>query len=197
MTRTKKEFDCTVAFAVAGKKHIGCFQVGDGSIVLRQNGVCRTVFLPEKGEFANQTLFLRPGGEERMDFQYALLDAEENSGIAVTSDGPEHLMFRLADMTPGKIFDLFLDDLRKEELCRQDLKKKRIPYRTLAVVGCLVIGLLAETACLPEQRQTISRQRTEIRCLRSFRRPLNGKKAGPETGGKPENGPGKGVPHEK
>jgi hypothetical protein len=117
----EKEFDCTVAFAIAGKKHIGCFQVGDGSIVLRQNGVCKTVFLPEKGEFANQTHFLRPGGEEQMKFQYALLDAGVNSGIAITSDGPEHLMFRLADMTPGKIFDMFLEDLRKEELCKQDL----------------------------------------------------------------------------
>lgn len=117
----EKEFDCTVAFAIAGEKHIGCFQVGDGSIVVRQNGVCKTVFLPEKGEFANQTHFLRPGGEEQMKFQYALLDAGVNSGIAITSDGPEHLMFRLADMTPGKIFDMFLEDLRKEELCKQDL----------------------------------------------------------------------------
>ena len=117
----EKEFDCTVAFAIAGKKHIGCFQVGDGSIVLRQNGVCKTVFPPEKGEFANQTHFLRPGGEEEIKFQFALLDSEVNSGIAVTSDGPEHLMFHLADMTPGKIFDIFLDDLRKEELSRQDL----------------------------------------------------------------------------
>ena len=117
----EKEFDCTVAFAIAGEKHLGCFQVGDGSIVVRQNGVCKTVFLPEKGEFANQTHFLRPGGEEQMKFQYALLDAGVNSGIAITSDGPEHLMFRLADMTPGKIFDMFLEDLRKEELCKQDL----------------------------------------------------------------------------
>ena len=117
----EKEFDCTVAFAIAGEKHIGCFQVGDGSIVVRQNGVCKTVFLPEKGEFANQTHFLRPAGEEQMKFQYALLDAGVNSGIAITSDGPEHLMFRLADMTPGKIFDMFLADLRKEELCKQDL----------------------------------------------------------------------------
>lgn len=117
----EKEFDCTVAFVIAGKKHIGCFQVGDGSIVLRQNGVCKTVFLPEKGEFANQTHFLRPGGEEEMKFQHLLLDSSVNSGIAITSDGPEHLMFHLADMTPGKIFDMFLDDLCKEELCRQDL----------------------------------------------------------------------------
>lgn len=256
----EKEFDCTVAFAIAGEKHIGCFQVGDGSIVVRQNGVCKTVFLPEKGEFANQTHFLRPGGEEQMKFQYALLDAGVNSGIAITSDGPEHLMFRLADMTPGKIFDMFLADLRKEELCKQDLmdyltrrewaddprgsddrslallarvgvepavepaaadanepvpqstseiksemppenesslehpaevclepeqeshtetevqteapavpaesKKKGIPCWTLAVVSALALGLLAETVCLMMQHQTISRQQTEILCLR-------------------------------
>ena len=246
----EKEFDCTVAFAIAGEKRIGCFQVGDGSIVLRQNGVCKTVFLPEKGEFANQTHFLRPGGEEQMNFQYALLDATVNSGIAITSDGPEHLMFRLSDMTPGKIFDMFLEDLRKEELCRQDLmdyltrrewaddprgsddrslallarigdepavepvpedeipvesasetsttpvveldekpdtepqvdaeaevtadvqaetgetKKKGIPYWTLAVVGGLALGLLAETTCLLKQQQTISQQRTQIQNLR-------------------------------
>lgn len=117
----EKEFDCTVAFAVTGSKYIGCFQVGDGSIVLRQNGICKTVFIPEKGEFANQTHFLRAGGEEKMKFQYALFRTEENSGIAITSDGPEHLMFHLSDMTPGKIFDSLFDDLHKEELCRQDI----------------------------------------------------------------------------
>ena len=268
----EKEFDCTVAFAIAGEKHIGCFQVGDGSIVLRQNGVCKTVFLPEKGEFANQTHFLRPGGEEQMKFQYALLDATVNSGIAITSDGPEHLMFRLADMTPGKIFDMFLEDLRKEELCKQDLmdyltrrewaddprgsddrslavlarigyepailpeklepetnsvpvvevaadnpeiepdresaqektelapkavsetaqekldpapeaesetelpaevqtappdvKKKGVPYWTLAIVSGLALGLLAETEILLKQRQTIFQQKGEILYLR-------------------------------
>ena len=116
-----KEFDFTVALAVVGKCHIGCFQVGDGSIVLRQNGVCRTVFPPEKGEFANQTHFLRQGGEGRLTFQRDLFPAKENSGIAITSDGPEHLMFQLSDMTPGKVFDCFFDDLAAGEFCRQDL----------------------------------------------------------------------------
>ena len=243
----EKEFDCTVAFAIAGEKRIGCFQVGDGSIVVRQNGVCKTVFLPEKGEFANQTHFLRPGGEEQMKFQHELIDSAANSGIAITSDGPEHLMFRLSDMTPGKIFDILLEDLRKEELCKQDLmdyltrrewaddprgsddrslallarigvepvtvpetevyepetevhepepenapeaaagsvsgteaetkvqevvpsekeevKKKAIPYRTLTIVSCLLIGLAAETACLMMQNQTITRQQQEIQYL--------------------------------
>jgi len=117
----EKEFDFTVAFAIAGKKRIGCFQVGDGAIVLRQNGENMTAFLPEKGEFANQTHFPRPGGEFRDAFQSRLFSTEENSGIAVTSDGPEFLMFQLSDMTPGAIFGNLFDDLRQEKLCRQDL----------------------------------------------------------------------------
>ena len=116
-----KEFDFTVALAVVGKCHIGCFQVGDGSIVLRQNGVCQTAFPPEKGEFANQTHFLRQGGEGKLTFLRDLFPARENSGIAITSDGPEHLMFQLSDMTPGKVFDCFFDELAEGEFCRQDL----------------------------------------------------------------------------
>ena len=117
----EKEFDFTVAFAVTGSCHIGTFQVGDGAIVLRQDGVCRTAFAPEKGEFANQTSFLRSGGEEKCQFQSKLFPAAANSGIAATSDGPEHLMFKLPEMLPGKSFDAMFDDMKKDELCRQDL----------------------------------------------------------------------------
>lgn len=117
----EKEFDFTVAFAIAGSCHIGAFQVGDGAIVLRQEGSCRTAFAPEKGEFANQTNFLRPGGEVKLQFQAGLFPAALNSGIAVTSDGPEHVMFKLPEMAPGKIFDVMLDDMRSGNFCRQDI----------------------------------------------------------------------------
>ena len=117
----ENEFDFTVVFAIVGKSHIGCFQVGDGALVLRQNGVCITVFPPEKGEFANQTHFLRAGGEEQTKFQYALFETGDNSGIAASSDGPEHLMFRLSDMKPGEIFNRLFDDLKANQLCRQDI----------------------------------------------------------------------------
>lgn len=117
----EKEFDFTVAFAITGTHHIGCFQVGDGAIVLRQNGNCVTAFEPDKGEFANQTHFLREGGEEKMKFHSALFDARKNSGIAATSDGPEFKMFHLPDMVPGKIFYHLFDDLMAEELDRSDV----------------------------------------------------------------------------
>ena len=117
----EREFDFTVAFAIAGNHHIGCFQVGDGAIVLRQNNACLTAFLPDKGEFANQTQFLREHGETHGHFQAQLFPAADNSGIAITSDGPEHLMFALPNMTPGPIFDALFDRLQNAELIQQDI----------------------------------------------------------------------------
>jgi hypothetical protein len=117
----EKEFDFTVAFAVIGSRRIGCFQVGDGAIVLRQNDICLTAFPPDKGEFANQTHFLRENGETAGKFHAALFSAEENTGVAITSDGPEHLMFKLTDMEPGRIFNQMMTDLHDRNLTRQDL----------------------------------------------------------------------------
>ena len=117
----EKEFDFTVAAAVVGTNWIGCFQVGDGSIVLRQNGTAQTAFLPDKGEFANQTVFLRQNGEAKGSFHAKLFSAHENSGIAITSDGPEHIMFHLADMTPGKVFHTLFDDMQNRSLTKQDI----------------------------------------------------------------------------
>ena len=117
----EREFDFTVAFAVIGSRKIGCFQVGDGAIVLRQQGKAITVFPPDKGEFANQTHFLRENGELSRKYHTALFDATENTGVAITSDGPEHLMFKLNDMTPGKVFGVMFDDLHEKNLCKQDI----------------------------------------------------------------------------
>ena len=115
----EKEFDFTAAFAITGKKFIGCFQIGDGAIVLRQNDSCITAFQPEKGEFANQTAFLRSGCDQLDKFQTKLFPAEENSGIAITSDGPEHVMFKLPEMLPGKVFEVMFDDLLADNFNRQ------------------------------------------------------------------------------
>lgn len=118
----EKDYDFTVAFTVAGSVSIGCFQVGDGAIVLRRGGVCQTAFAPDKGEFANQTQFLRPGGDSAGKFHARLFPAEGNEGLVITSDGPEYLMFQLSAMEPGPIFGKLLDDLVAGELCEQDLR---------------------------------------------------------------------------
>lgn len=117
----EKEFDFTVVLAIAGKEKVGCFQVGDGSLVLWKTDRAECVFQPDKGEFANQTHFLREGGEDRGEYHAKLFFAEKITGISATSDGPEHLMFQLPDMTPGKIFNLLFCDLCDNNLSRQDL----------------------------------------------------------------------------
>ena len=116
------EFDFTIAFAVWGKKRCGFFQVGDGAIVLREGAerIC-TLFPPDKGEFDNETRVLRPEAETARDYHAQLVPAEKLDGIALTSDGPEFLMFDLADMTPGPIFGKMFDDCAEGTLTRQDL----------------------------------------------------------------------------
>ena len=117
----ENEFDFTAAFAIVGKEWTGCFQVGDGSLVIRRNGVCETVFKPQKGEFANLTSFVRWGGDEKDDFSTAVFPSAEIDGVAATSDGPEHRLFHLADMTPGPRFDAFFDELADDAFRRDDL----------------------------------------------------------------------------
>lgn len=117
----EEEFDFTVAFAVCGRCRHGFFQVGDGAITIRENGTCRTVFRPDKGEFDNVTTFLRSGDDKRGRFRERLFDGSRIDGIALTSDGPEHLMFELPAMKPGPVFDVLYDDLAAGKLTRQDL----------------------------------------------------------------------------
>ena len=116
------EFDFTIAFAVAGQARWGFFQVGDGAVVVREgDGTCFTLFPPDKGEFDNETRFLRPEVELARDYHACLIPAAEVTGAAVTSDGPEFLMFDLSDMTPGPIFARMFDDCAAGSLTRQDL----------------------------------------------------------------------------
>lgn len=117
----ENEFDFTAVFAIVGKAWTGCFQVGDGSLVIRRSGVCETVFKPQKGEFANLTTFVRWGGDETDDFSTAIFPSAEIDGVAATSDGPEHRLFHLADMTPGPRFDSFFDELASGDFRRGDL----------------------------------------------------------------------------
>ena len=118
----ESEFDFTIAFAVWGRARCGFFQVGDGAIVVRDGeGCCSTLFPPDKGEFDNETRFLRPEAAPARDYHARLVAAEEVDGIAITSDGPEFLMFELTQMVPGPIFDRLFDDCAAGSLTRQDL----------------------------------------------------------------------------
>ena len=119
---SESEFDFTIAFAVRGKRRCGFFQVGDGAITVREGTeCCYTMFPPDKGEFDNETRFLRPEATAKRDYHAQMVASDDISGIAITSDGPEFLMFELANMTPGPIFNKMFDDCAAGTLARQDL----------------------------------------------------------------------------
>ena len=118
---SEREFDFTIAFAVLGQCRIGCFQVGDGALTVQRNGECAVVFPPDKGEFDNQTSFLKTGLDNTGKFHAETIDASGVTGLAITSDGPEHLMFDLQTMTPGPIFTQLFSDLAAGQLTRQDI----------------------------------------------------------------------------
>ena len=50
-----------------------------------------------------------------------MIASNDIDGIAITSDGPEYLMFQLPDMIPGPVFNKMFDDLKTENLRRQDI----------------------------------------------------------------------------
>ncbi len=118
----ESEFDFTIAFAVLGKEYCGFFQVGDGAITIKDgDGICYVVFTPDKGEFDNQTTFLHLGDEVKREYHACLIQTSRVKGVAITSDGPEHLMFDLEKMTPAPIFNKLFDDLESNSLTRQDI----------------------------------------------------------------------------
>lgn len=116
----RREFDFTANLAVAGKSRIGFMQIGDGAIVVSEGGATRTLFSMDKGEFANQTEFIRLDGETG-SFHQTALDANTVDAVAITTDGPQFLMFDQKNMTPGPVFGSILSDVRNEDFERQDI----------------------------------------------------------------------------
>lgn len=118
---SEKEFDFTICFAVVGSQRIGFFQIGDGTITMRQNGEHCLVFEPDKGEFDNQTSFLRAGDDIRKKYKEKLVETQGVTGLILTSDGPEFLMYDKQEMTPGPIFERLFVDIESDKLMRQDI----------------------------------------------------------------------------
>lgn len=111
-------FDFTAAVVIVGKCNIACFQVGDGAIVVSERGKTRTVFVPDKGDAANTTRFVR----ERDDgFRMEVLPVDGVGGIAVMTDGIEHRVLDLCTLSPGAVFEAFFEEMRSGAFSRSEL----------------------------------------------------------------------------
>jgi hypothetical protein len=87
------------------------FQIGDGVIVVRRNGVYGVVFWPQSGEYANSTNFVTSiQYDSKLEFVSVGADV---SDIALMTDGLERLALRFDTLTPHTpFFDPFFRALR-------------------------------------------------------------------------------------
>lgn len=79
-------FRCTLLFAVVGKCRLLWLKVGDGGLVVEQDGTLITLGAGGKGEYANQTTFL----SEQLtltDAGYGVVSMQNVAGLAAFTDG--------------------------------------------------------------------------------------------------------------
>jgi hypothetical protein len=94
-----RDFATTLICLIAGRDGLVIGQVGDGAVVARTPlGDLFTLTEPQRGEYANETIFLTmPDALERGNFQAVELDL---AGLAVMSDGLIRLALNLPDYSP-------------------------------------------------------------------------------------------------
>jgi hypothetical protein len=92
-------FATTLTCAVATEGMLICGQVGDGVVVLETaDGALRTTVLPQRGDYANETVFLTsPGALEQVALHS---EATAARALVVMTDGLLRLAMQLPDYTP-------------------------------------------------------------------------------------------------
>jgi serine/threonine protein phosphatase PrpC len=92
----------TLCAAIVSATHSAFFQIGDGAIILKRNGVCGVAFWPQSGEYANTTNFLTSNEfREHLQFFSASIGF---SDVALLTDGIERLALRFDGQTPHPPF---------------------------------------------------------------------------------------------
>ena len=100
-----KDYSCTLLAAIIGSETAVFAQIGDGAIVVKDEaGGWRWVFWPQRGEYANQTVFiLSAGAAAALDFTVMPVRIDE---CAIFSDGIERMVLHGATKTVnGAFFD--------------------------------------------------------------------------------------------
>jgi hypothetical protein len=98
-----RDFATTLICAVAGPGWLAAAGLGDGVLVaLRKDGRLFTALLPQRGEYANETLFLTAASAiEQLNIYIA---EEEIAALAVMSDGLTRLALEFPAMDPHRSF---------------------------------------------------------------------------------------------
>lgn len=100
--RQLRDYASTLCAAVITGGQSIFFQIGDGAIVGRRNGVFGVVFWPQSGEYINTTNFLT--SHEFLEQIQVCTVAGEFSDMALLTDGVERLALRFDSQTPHPPF---------------------------------------------------------------------------------------------
>jgi hypothetical protein len=94
-----RDYATTLICLIAGRDGLVIGQIGDGAVVARTPlGDLFTLTEPQRGEYANETIFLTmPDALKQGSFQAIELDL---AGLAVMSDGLIRLALKLPDYSP-------------------------------------------------------------------------------------------------
>jgi hypothetical protein len=106
-----REFATTLCGAIVSADRSHFFQIGDGAIVAKRNGVCGVVFWPQSGEYANTTNFLT--SKIYRDHLQLHSAAGGFSDVALITDGIERLALQFDSRVPhSPFFDPLFQVLR-------------------------------------------------------------------------------------
>jgi hypothetical protein len=100
--RRTRDYASTLCVAVIAPGQAVFFQIGDGAIVVRRNGVFGVVFWPKSGEYVNTTDFLT-SEDYRAQVQVCAV-AGEFADVALFTDGLERLALQFDRYTPHMPF---------------------------------------------------------------------------------------------
>lgn len=134
-----RDLACTLSIIVATSKWFAAMQIGDGAIVVKSQDKpdYRLLFMPHKGEYANQTVFITSNNAEK--YLQIKFEEKELSFISLATDGIENISLD-KKVKPWKASEKFFAPIDKEareidtDRCDQELKEflhsSRINHRT-------------------------------------------------------------------
>ena len=119
--RSDKDFRSTLLMAIAGKHHAFWLKVGDGQLVVEEGDLgCRSIGHADKGEFANQTVFI-DGSLSFDSVQFGVLDASKLTGIALMSDGSAERLVSVDGLQVATRVSAWMAQLRQSKLGAEQL----------------------------------------------------------------------------
>jgi hypothetical protein len=131
-----RQLACTLLVAVIGESGAAFCQIGDGAIVIRDQGELRPVFWPQSGEYANTTNFVTSSRiEQDLMFEWSDLSLGD---VSMFTDGLQSVALNYANRQAHQpFFTPLLDALRQhaapEELLgplQSFLESKNLADRT-------------------------------------------------------------------